>query len=57
MKTIIIFIISFAIPTLSIAFVKWSFYFKEIDRVMILAIGFGLWFLIESYYLMVIKKK
>jgi hypothetical protein len=52
-KRIITFIISFCIPILSIAFVKWSFDFREIDRTMVLAIGFPLWFGIESYYFMV----
>jgi hypothetical protein len=55
MRRITTFIISFCIPTLSIAFVKWSFYFKEIDRILILAIGFVIWFAIESYYYLVIK--
>lgn len=48
--------VSFCIPTLSIAFVKWSFDFREMDRALILAIGFPLWFGIESYYFMVIKE-
>ena len=56
MRTIITFIISFAIPTLSVAFVNWSFNFIKEDRIMILAIGLALWFIIESYYLMVVNK-
>jgi hypothetical protein len=55
MRIIITFIISFTIPTLSIAFLKWSFDFREIDRTMILALGFPLWFGIESYYFIVKK--
>lgn len=56
MRTIITFIISFAIPTLSVAFVNWSFNFIKEDRMIILAIGLALWFVIGSYYVMVENK-
>jgi hypothetical protein len=46
---ILIFIVSFTIPILSVSFIKWSFNFKETDRVIVLTIGFILWFAIASY--------
>jgi hypothetical protein len=57
MRIVITFIISFCIPTLSIAFINWSFNFIKGDRITILILGLTLWVSIESYYLMVIKGK
>ena len=50
MKTALRLIASFIFCVLLIAFLKWSFYFEENDRFLILLFTFGIFMIVQMYF-------